>query len=327
MPTKRGFRGVWSKGVVLCLVFSVTLLATAPLMAQDKSLEKQLEEAKAAIEDQQWVIRQLDANFLKIVAELKEELDFLRALSGKQLEEIDSYLKEMQSIKLAGEAQAKELAQLEAMKEEQARRLGKLEAAKRAQQAKERAELELAIEEKAAKVTDLEAMRQDQAKELAQLEAMRQEQAKKLAQLEAIKAEQAEQIERINTLFDKATDKMQAEIDSLNTKNAELAVAKDDLQTRLNVIEMKYSKLTEEYEGQLLIAEMLRDGYSKTLGELAEKDREIAVFNEEMAKLDTVIASLEADAAKLEAANTSLRRQRLLLGLGFIIAAYFSCQH
>ena len=313
MPTKRGFRGVWGKVVVLCLVFSVTLLATAPLMAQDKSLEKQLEEAKAAIEDQQWVIRQLDANFLKIVAELKEELDFLRALSGKQLEEIDSYLKEMQSIKLAGEAQAQELAQLEAMKEEQARRLGKLEAAKRTQQAKELAELELAIEDKAAKITELEAMRQ--------------EQAKKLAQLEAIKAEQAEQIERINTLFDKATDKMQVEIDSLNTKNAELAAAKDDLQTRLNVIEMKYSKLTEEYEGQRLIAEMLRDGYSKTLGELAEKDTEIAVFKEEMAKIDKVIASLEADAAKLEAANTSLRRQRLLLGLGFIIAAYFSCQH
>jgi len=74
---------------------------------------------------------------------------------------------------------------------------------------------------------------------------MRQEQAKKLAQLEAIKAEQAERIERINTLFGKATDKMQAEIDSLNTKNAELAAAKDDLQTRLDVIEMKYSKLTE----------------------------------------------------------------------------------
>ncbi len=313
MPIKRGFRGVWSKGVVLCLVFSVTLLATAPLMAQDKSLEKQLEEAKAAIEDQQWVIRQLDKNFLKIVAELKEELDFLRALTGKQLEEIDSYLKEMQSIKLAGEAQAQELAKLEAMEEEKTRRLGQLEAVRRAQQAEKLAELELAIEEKAAKVTELEAMRQ--------------EQAKKLAQLEAIKAAQAERIERINTLFGKATDEMQAEIDSLNTKNAELVVAKDDLQIRLNVIEMKYSKLTEEYEGQRLVAEMLREGYSKALVELGEKDREIAFFEGEIAKLDKTIAFLEADAAKLEAANASLRRHRLLLGIGFIIAAYYSCQH
>ncbi len=327
MPIKRGFRGVWSKGVVLCLVFSVTLLATAPLMAQDKSLEKQLEEAKAAIEDQQWVIRQLDKNFLKIVAELKEELDFLRALTGKQLEEIDSYLKEMQSIKLAGEAQAQELAKLEAMEEEKTRRLGQLEAVRRAQQAEKLAELELAIEEKAAKVTELEAMRQEQAKKLAQLEAMRQEQAKKLAQLEAIKAAQAERIERINTLFGKATDEMQAEIDSLNTKNAELVVAKDDLQIRLNVIEMKYSKLTEEYEGQRLVAEMLREGYSKALVELGEKDREIAFFEGEIAKLDKTIAFLEADAAKLEAANASLRRHRLLLGIGFIIAAYYSCQH
>ncbi len=313
MPIKRGFRGVWSKGVVLCLVFSVTLLATAPLMAQDKSLEKQLEEAKAAIEDQQWVIRQLDKNFLKIVAELKEELDFLRALTGKQLEEIDSYLKEMQSIKLAGEAQAQELAKLEAMEEEKTRRLGQLEAVRRAQQAEKLAELELAIEEKAAKVTELEAMRQ--------------EQAKKLAQLEAIKAAQAERIERINTLFGKATDEMQAEIDSLNTKNAELVVAKDDLQIRLNVIEMKYSKLTEEYEGQRLVAEMLREGYSKALVELGEKDREIAFFEGEIAKLDKTIAFLEADAAKLEGANASLRRHRLLLGIGFIIAAYYSCQH
>ncbi|TET48247.1 hypothetical protein E3J59_00910, partial [Candidatus Aerophobetes bacterium] len=109
MLSKRGFGGVWSMGVVLCLVFSIMLLATVPLMAQDKSLEEKLEETKAAIEDQQWVIRQLEENFFKVVAELNEELDFLRALSAKQLEEIDSYLKEIASLKLASIEKALEL--------------------------------------------------------------------------------------------------------------------------------------------------------------------------------------------------------------------------
>jgi len=180
MLSKRGFGGVWSMGVVLCLVFSVMLLATVPLMAQDKSLEEKLEEAKAAIEDQEWVIKQLEKNFFKVVAELNEELDFLRALSGEQLEEIDSYLKEIASLKLA---------------------------------------------------------------------------------------------------------------------SAELEAAKDLLQT-------------------------LRDAYWKAQVKLAEKDRELAFFEEETANLDKEIASIKAEAAELEAANARLRRHRLLLGLGFIAAAY-----
>ena len=268
MLTKRGFREGRRTGLALCLVFSVMLLATVPLMAQDKSLEEKLEEAKAAIEDQEWVIRQLEKNFFKVVAELNEELDFLRALSGKQLEEIGSYLKEIQSLRLASEEQAQELAQLEAVKEEQ---------------------------------------------------------AKKLAQLEAIKAEQAERIERINTLFGKAIDRMKTEIDSLSAKNAELMAAKDELQARLNVIDEKYTQLVKEYEEQLLAAERLRDAYWKAQVKLAEKDREIAFFEEETATLDKEIASLKAETAKLEAANARLRRHRLLLGLGFIVAAYYAC--
>jgi len=282
MLSKRGFGGVWDMGVVLCLVFSIMLLATVPLMAQDKSLEEKLEEAKAAIEDQEWVIRQLEKNFFKVVAELNEELDFLRALSGKQLEEIDSYLKEIASLKLASIEKALELVQLESITAEQAKKVGELEAVK-------------------------------------------EEQARKLAQLEAIKAEQAERIERINTLFGKAIDRMKAEIDSLNTKNAELVAAKDLLQTRLDVIDEKYTQVVKEYEEQLLAMERLRDDYSKALVELAQKDRELAFFEEEMSKLGKEIASLKAEAAELEAANARLKRHRLLLGLGFIAAAYMAC--
>jgi chromosome segregation ATPase len=286
------------------------LLATMPLMAQEKSLEEKLEEAKAAIEDQEWIIRQLEKNFFKVVAELNEELDFLRALSGKQLEEIESYLKEIASLKLASEEQARKLAQLEAMKAEQAKKVSELEAVK-AEQAKRLKELERAIEEKAAKVTELE----------------------------AIKAEQAERIERINILFGKVVDRMKAEIDSLNTKNAELVAAKEDLQSRLNAIDERYTQVVKEYEEQLLAAERLRDAYWKAQVKLAEKgmelaffekeaarlDRELAFFEEETAKLDREIASLKAEAAELEAANARLRRHRLLLGLGFIVAAYMAC--
>lgn len=303
MLSKRGFGGVWSRGLVLCLVFSVMLLATVPLMAQDKSLEEKLEEAKAAIEDQEWVIRQLEKNFFKVVAELNEELDFLRALSGKQLEEIDSYLKEIASLKLASIEKALELVQLESITAEQAKKVGELEAVKE-EQAKELAQVEA---------------------ELAQVESIKAEQARKLAQLEAIKAEQAERIERINTLFGKAIDRMKAEIDSLNIKNAELVAAKDLLQTRLDVIDEKYTQIVKEYEEQLLAAERLRDAYWKAQVKLAEKDRELAFFEEETAELDKEIASLKAEAAKLEAANARLRRHRLLLGLGFIAAAYMAC--
>jgi len=166
MLPKRVSREVWRVSLALCLVFSVMLLAAVPLMAQEKSLEEQLEEAKAGIEDQEWVIKQLEKNFFKVVAELNEELDFLRALSGKQL---------------------------------------------------------------------------------------------------------------------------------------------------------------EEYEEQLLAMERLRGAYWKLQVKLAEKDKEIAFFEEETAELDKVIASLKAEAAELEAANARLRRHRLLLGLGFIAAVYMAC--
>jgi len=118
---------------------------------------------------------------------------------------------------------------------------------------------------------------------------------------------------------------MKAEIDSLNTKNAELVAAKDLLQTRLDVIDEKYTQVVKEYEEQLLAMERLRDAYWKAQVKLAEKDRELAFFEEETAELDKEIASLKAEAAKLEAANARLRRHRLLLGLGFIAAAYMAC--
>ena len=118
---------------------------------------------------------------------------------------------------------------------------------------------------------------------------------------------------------------MKAEIDSLNTKNAELMAAKDELQARFNVIDEKYTQVVKEYEEQLLAMERLRDAYWKAQVKLAQKDREIAFFEEETATLDKEIASLKAETAELEAANARLRRHRLLLGLGFIVAAYYAC--
>ena len=316
MLPKGDLRGVWRVGLVACMVFSLMLLATVPLMAQEKSLEKQLEEAKAGIEDQEWVIRQLEKNFFKVVAELNEELDFLRALSSKQLDEIESYLREMESLRLASEEQAKRVGELDASVKEKAAKLAQLEAG---------------VREKAAKLAQLEAQRAEQARRLSELE----EKAAKAEELEALKEEQAKRIERINTLFGKAIDKMRNEIESLRAENAELIAAKDGLQARLDAIDEKHAKLTEDYEGQLGALGRLRDAYQKALVTIAEKDNEITFWEGQAADLDIEIASLKTEVAKIaslraqladcEAYNTRLKRHRLLLGLAFVAAAVMAC--
>ena len=348
MLPKGDLRGVWRVGLVACMVFSLMLLATVPLMAQEKSLEKQLEEAKAAIEDQEWVIGQLEKNFFKVVAELNEELDFLRALSSKQLDEIESYLKEMESLRLASQEQAKKLAQVEAQRDRHAKRAGELDASIK-EKAAEIAQLEAGVREKEAKVAQLEAgVREKEAKvaqleaaikektaELTQLEAQRAEQARRLSELEekaaraeeleALNEEQAKRIERINTLFGKVTDKMRNEIESLSAENAELMAAKDGLQARLDAIDEKHAKLAEDYEEQRGALGRLREAYQEALVTIAEKDNEIAFWEEQAADLDIEIASLEAQLADCGADNARLRRHRLLLGLGFVAASIMAC--
>jgi len=320
MLPKGDLRGVWRVGLVACMVFSLMLLATVPLMAQEKSLEKQLEEAKAGIEDQEWVIRQLEKNFFKVVGELNEELDFLRALSSKQLDEIESYLREMESLRLASEEQAKKIAQAEAGVREKAAEIAQLEAG---------------VREKAAQIAQLEAGVKERAAEIAQLEAQRAEKAAKAEELEALKEEQAKRIERINTLFGKVIDKMRNEIESLSAENAELIAAKDGLQARLDAIDEKHAKLAEDYEGQRGALGRLRDAYQKALVTIAEKDNEIAFWEGQTADLDIEIASLKAEVAKIaslraqladcEAYNARLKRHRLLLGLAFVAAAVMAC--
>jgi len=330
MLPKGDLRGVWRVGLVACVVFSLMLLATVPLMAQEKSLEKQLEEAKAAIEDQEWVIRELEKNFFKVVGELNEELDFLRALSSKQLDEIESYLREMESLRLASEKQAKRVGELDAEIKEKAAEIAQLEAGVREKTA-ELAQLEAGIKEKTAEIAQLEAQRAEQARRLSELE----EKAAKAEELEALKEEQAKRIERINTLFGKVIDKMRNEIESLSAENAELIAAKDGLQARLDAIDEKHAKLTEDYEGQRGALGRLRNAYQKALVTIAEKDNEIAFWEGQAADLDIEIASLEAEVAKIaslraqladcEAYNVRLKRHRLLLGLAFVAAAVMAC--
>ena len=348
MLPKGDLRGVWRVGLVACVVFSLMLLATVPLMAQEKSLEKQLEEAKAAIEDQEWVIRELEKNFFKVVGELNEELDFLRALSSKQLDEIESYLREMESLRLASEKQAKRVGELDAEIKEKAAEITQLEAGVREKEAKlaqleagvrekeaKLAQLEAGVREKAAEIAQLEAGIKEKTAEIAQLEAGVREKAAKAEELEALKEEQAKRIERINTLFGKVIDRMRNEIESLSAENAELIAAKDGLQARLDAIDEKHAKLTEDYEGQRGALGRLRDAYQKALVTIAEKDNEIAFWEEQAADLDIEIASLEAEVAKIaslraqladcEAYNVRLKRHRLLLGLAFVAAAVMAC--
>ncbi len=62
-------------GLLLALVMLWTQI---PAQAQEKTLRKQLEEARAAIEDQTWVIEQMKDNFFKITGQLEAELKQLR---------------------------------------------------------------------------------------------------------------------------------------------------------------------------------------------------------------------------------------------------------
>ncbi len=296
MLPKGQLRRVWRVGLVACMVFSLMLLATVPLMAQEKSLEKQLEEARVAIEDQEWVIGQLEQNFFKVVAELNEELDFLRALSTKQLDEIESYVKEMGSLRLAGEKQAKRIGELNASAKEKAAGIK-------------------------GKIAQLEAQKAEQARRLSELE----EQAAWAEELAVLSEQQAERIERINTLFGKATEKMRNEIESLGAENAELIAAKDGLQVRLGAIEEKYAKLAEDYKGQAEALKRMRNDYQEALVRIDDQDGEIAFWEEQAGGLNIEIASVRSQLADSEAYNARLKKHRLLLGLAFVVAAVMAC--
>jgi len=62
-------------GLLLALVMLWTQI---PAQAQEKTLRKQLEEARAAIADQTWVIEQMKDNFFKVTGQLEAELKQLR---------------------------------------------------------------------------------------------------------------------------------------------------------------------------------------------------------------------------------------------------------
>ena len=91
-------------GVVGLLAFGI-LWTQMPVKAQEKSLEKQFAEAKAAIADQVWIIEQMKDNFFKVTGQLEAESKKLRAINVEQARKIEEitnvYLRKIQ--RLGGE--------------------------------------------------------------------------------------------------------------------------------------------------------------------------------------------------------------------------------
>jgi Mg2+ and Co2+ transporter CorA len=91
-------------GMIGLLAFGI-LWTQMPVKAQEKSLEKQLAEAKAAIADQVWIIEQMKDNFFKVTGQLEAEIKKLRATNVEQARKIEEitnvYLRKIQ--RLGGE--------------------------------------------------------------------------------------------------------------------------------------------------------------------------------------------------------------------------------
>ena len=85
MLKKRMFNKLLVGGVVV----SILLWVQMPLLAQEKTLQEQLEEAKAAIADQTWVIEKLKDNFFETTKKLMEEINSLKAIKGEQAATIE----------------------------------------------------------------------------------------------------------------------------------------------------------------------------------------------------------------------------------------------
>ena len=77
-------KGMFSKLLLVLVIISFAVCIQVPVMAQEETVQDQLAEAKAAIDDQVWVIEQMTDNFFETTAELMEEINSLKAANDEK---------------------------------------------------------------------------------------------------------------------------------------------------------------------------------------------------------------------------------------------------
>ncbi len=141
------------------------------------------------------------------------------------------------------------------------------------------------------------------------------------ANLEAVNVEQAQTIKQITDNFFKVTGEFNSKLDSLAAANASLEAANAEQAQTIKQITDNFFKITGELNSKLDSLEAANASLEATNTEQAQAIKEITDnFFEVTGKLNEEVNSLKVTRDKQAATIKKLKGQRMLLGLGFLIA-------
>ena len=141
------------------------------------------------------------------------------------------------------------------------------------------------------------------------------------ANLEAVNVEQAQTIKQITDNFFKVTGEFNSKLDSLAAANASLEAANVEQAQTIKQITDNFFKITGELNSKLDSLEAANAALEATNTEQAQTIKEITDnFFKVTGKLNEEVNSLKVTRDKQAATIRKLKGQRVLLGLGFLIA-------
>ena len=141
------------------------------------------------------------------------------------------------------------------------------------------------------------------------------------ANLEAVNVEQAQTIKQITDNFFKVTGEFNSKLDSLAAANASLEAANAEQAQTIKQITDNFFKITGELNSKLDSLAAANAALEATNTEQAQTIKEITDnFFEVTGKLNEEVNSLKVTRDKQAATIRKLKGQRVLLGLGFLIA-------
>jgi len=139
--------------------------------------------------------------------------------------------------------------------------------------------------------------------------------------LEATNAEQAQTIKQITDNFFKVTGELNSKLDSLETANASLEATNAEQAQTIKQITDNFFKVTGELNSKLDSLETANASLEATNTEQAQTIKQITDnFFKVTGKLNEEVNSLKVTRDKQAATIKKLKGQRVLLGLGFLIA-------
>ena len=141
------------------------------------------------------------------------------------------------------------------------------------------------------------------------------------ADLEAVNVEQAQTIKQITDNFFKVTGEFNSKLDSLAAANASLEAANAEQAQTIKQITDNFFKITGELNSKLDSLEAANAALEATNTEQAQTIKEITDnFFKVTGELNEEVNSLKVTRDKQAATIRKLKGQRVLLGLGFLIA-------